>query len=366
MIAAFLYVTVPHLRSNTPTTRVIGIVASSQVVAVTMHAFNQASELSGTKVRFKTYPNDADLSSGVASGTVYVGYLANRSLLVKSSSGTDQAHIFATQVASVIGNLEAFNNAHLTKSQIRTLQNPRSPEIRSLIRSPTQKPNAAKAAYFELILMYILISQYGAWVMLGVIEEKSTRVIEVLLAVVDPIELLTGKIIGIGVVALIHALLLVASLVAGLYAIGSSPENVISGSLLLTGPAYFVIGYAFYCTVFAAVGSTVSRIEDAQAVSFPVALPMIVGYLLGFITIIQSSPSIYIKLAGFIPGISPFLAPILYAKGAISFTIFLITIGISIGATILLSNLAAKIYSASILRIGSRVRFVDLARQIRH
>lgn len=360
MVSALLYIVVPHLRSSGSSSRVIATVRSPNLVK---GAFNNLSGVTEIHFTFEQLDNTSLLKSEVLSGKVFIGVLSNGSFVVKSSSTQDQANVIANQVAREIGTISAYRNANLSQMQLRIISQPISPKVSYLQTQKSPSTTTIKASYFELILMYVLLSQYGAWVMLGVIEEKSTRVIEVLLSVIEPNELLAGKVIGIGVVALIHASLLLASLVAGLYIIGSSPQTLISGSLILTGSAYFIIGYAFYCTIFAAVGSTVSRTEDAQAVSFPVALPMLIGYVLGFISIAQTTPSLLIKLGALLPGISPFLAPVLFALGSISFNYLVLSMMISVLSTLFMLKLASKIYRASILKTGSRVRLAAIFRQ---
>ncbi len=353
MIAALLYVMVPHILASNSHPNIIGVVKTQSVIN---NSIKQISAIAGVNVVFRNYSTDTKLDSEVKNGSVFIGVLDNGSLAVRSSTESNQAFIIASQVAQVLGTLNAYNRAGLSKSQREIISHPQDPNVLALTHTSSRSSTQSKSQYFELILMYVLLSQYGAWVMLGVIEEKSTRVIEVLLSVLKPVELLAGKIMGIGVVALLHATLLIASLIAGLNIIGSSPSSLISGSLLITGPTFFVIGFALYCAVFAAVGSTVSRTEDAQAVSFPVALPMLVGYILGFVSIAQTSPSEWIKLAALIPGISPFLAPVLLAQQSISVSYFLLSVAMSIVSTFFIIQLSAKIYQASILKIGSRVK----------
>ena len=127
------------------------------------------------------------------------------------------------------------------------------------------------------------------------------------------------------------------------------------GALIISAPVYFILGFAFYSTLFGAVGSMVSRTEDAQAASFPIVIPMLVGYVVSIVSISSSSPQLWIKLVALIPGVSPFLAPPLLASGQISLLYFLATIIISLAATAVASRLASRIYEISILQIGARV-----------
>ena len=362
MLAALAYVLVPHLLATRNSVKVIALV--KPYAASVPKSFEAAAAVEGFRITFRDFANTAAAKAALDAGTAYLAYDAKTGLVVKTLTSGSAATQFAERVAVELGNADALAEARLSPTQLAAISHPHLPAIVGLTHSPSSQPAEQKAATFESVLMYILLSQYGAWVMLGVVEEKSTRVIEVLLAALTPTELLIGKIVGIGTVAVIHAALVIVSLIVGLFAIGSSPTQVVSGSLLITAPIWFVVGYGFYCTLFGAVGSTVSRTEDAQAASFPVALPMLVGYLATLFTLGGSVPSAVSIALSMVPGVSPFLAPALYALHEISLGTMAISMALSIIATLLLAKLAVKIYTASILRIGARVRIGELRRSI--
>ena len=136
---------------------------------------------------------------------------------------------------------------------------------------------ARVTAIYGLILMFVLLSQYGTWILLGVVEEKSSRVVEVLLSTLRPAQLLTGKVIGIGAVAFAQGALLVAVALGLAEAVGSdlvhgtAPLEV--GCVLV----WLVLGYAFYCWVYAAAGSLAERQEHVQTLAFPLQIPILFG-----------------------------------------------------------------------------------------
>ncbi|CAG4933251.1 MULTISPECIES: ABC transporter permease [Acidithrix] len=358
MLAAFAYVLVPHLTASKAGPQSVGIESSAPKSV--LEAFQIASTEIGVHIRIETIASSSQLEKEVRSQAISVGYSPSKRFLINSASTSSSSYVLANRTANVLATINAQDQAGLTKSQLYIINHPAPFSITSLTPSKAPNQGAQKAAIFELILMYVLLSQYSSWVMFGIIEEKSTRVIEVLLSIVRPIQLLTGKIAGIAVVALIHATLLILSLIVGLAVIGVSPTSVVSGSLLVTGPIWFIAGYGFYATLFASVGSMVSRVEDAQAVSFPLVLPMLAGYGLGFFEVASSSPSLLAKVLVFIPGVSPFLAPVLFSLGKISLAYFIGSIAVSIIATVLVARIGARIYIASILRIGARVKFSEL------
>ena len=355
LLIALGYVVIPHILSSKPKPETIALVGKTPKEIPLI--FSQVAALSDTKLRIVSVSSIPKAKIQLTRGQISIAYSSSVGILVKTITPTDQVTIFAREVSADIGKFQALQKANLTEVQQKILLSPTNVRVTAVGPTLPVKASTQKASIFELILIYALFSQYGAWVMLGVIEEKSTRVIEVLLSAVRPIELLVGKILGVGLVALVHATLIVAALIVGLESIGSSPLRVLPSSLLVLAPLWFVVGGALYCTLFGAVGSMVSRIEDAQAVSFPLAVPMLAGYIAGFTAIFQtSSPSAVLKILSFVPGVSPFLDPIMVASGAMSTLQMLISLAISLVATFFLSKVAAKIYVVSILKIGARVK----------
>ena len=124
-----------------------------------------------------------------------------------------------------------------------------------------------------LILIFLMLTQYNTWILMGVMEEKSSRVIEVLLAAIRPIQLLSGKVLGIGLVAFGQAALIVAvALVLGA-AVGSDLLHGSAPLVLVSTLVWLVLGYAFYCWVYAAAGSMAERQDQVQSLALPLSLP---------------------------------------------------------------------------------------------
>src|SRR6202049_4151631 len=128
--------------------------------------------------------------------------------------------------------------------------------------------------------LYVTMIGYGQLVAAGVIEEKSNRIVEILLATVRPWQLMLGKIIGIGLVALAQVVLVagVAPVLASATKLVSIPT--LSVDVVVSGVVWFVLGYLMYALVFAAAGSMVSRQEDVSSVALPVILVLVAAWIL--------------------------------------------------------------------------------------
>jgi len=205
-----------------------------------------------------------------------------------------------------------------------------------------------------------MLSQYNTWILMGVMEEKSSRVIEVLLSSVRPIQLLTGKVLGIGIVALAQASLIVAFALALSKAVGSSLLHGSAPLVVVSTLVWLVLGYSFYCWVYAAAGSMIERQDQVQSLVLPLSLPMIFGYIMALTGASSGSPSLLLKVLAFLPPTAPFTMPVLVGFGAVTWWAFLVSAAISVLCTVGIARLAATVYRRAILRTGSRVRLREV------
>jgi len=248
------------------------------------------------------------------------------------------------------------------------------------------------------ILIYLFIFIYGNQIMQGVIEEKSTRIVEILVSSLKPFQLMMGKIVGIGAVGLTQFLiwvLLVSTLstvvmgvlgmqmpqqqameMANPELMATSPDSgqlgeilqVIHGIDFVTLVAafvfYFLGGYLLYGALFAAVGAAVDAPSDAQQFMFPITIPLLVGYMGLFVFVLQdpgSSTSFWLSI---IPLTSP-----IAMMGRISYGVPFWELGLSMGLLVLgffgTTWLAAKIYRIGILMHGTKPSYKVLWKWLR-
>lgn len=217
------------------------------------------------------------------------------------------------------------------------------------------------------ILTFLGIQVYGSLVVLGVVEEKANRVVEILLSQVSARDLLAGKVIGIGLLAFIQmAMLLTAGFIALLVVdVVDFPRTVLWIIPLLA--ATFVLGFLFYAVMFALAGSLVSRQEDAQQVMLPLLVPLLAGYIIGA-NAATSPDGAVARIASLVPFTSPFVLPPRMAAGTVEVWEVVVSLGLLAGATVLAAVVAGRVYEFTLLRVGSRVsvrEVLQLARQER-
>jgi ABC-2 type transport system permease protein len=209
-----------------------------------------------------------------------------------------------------------------------------------------------------VVLLYMQIMMFGMYVAMGVVEEKSSRVVELLLSTLRPLQLLWGKVIGIGAVGLLQ---LAAYGVAGVGA------GLATGTLTVTGTAlgvlvgtlgWFVLGFAFFAVLYAAAGSMVSRQEDVNATASPLMVLIVIMFFSAFSSVSDPDGTVS-NVLSWIPPFSAILMPLRIAAGVASPTQVVATVALMLAVTAALSVLAAKIYQRSILRIGKVVSWKE-------
>ena len=171
------------------------------------------------------------------------------------------------------------------------------------------------AAFIMTVLLFMSIATYGAMVLSGVVEEKASRVVEVLLARMPARSLLAGKVTGIGLLGLAQIALTALVALVAVTMTDSADIPAVRGGVLAWVVVWFVLGYALYATVFGALGALASRPEDAQSAAGPVSVVLIAGYFVSFAAI-GSPDTAWAKAVSFFPATAPLAMPNRIAMGA--------------------------------------------------
>jgi ABC-2 type transport system permease protein len=223
-----------------------------------------------------------------------------------------------------------------------------------------RRNESATVAFVGVLLLYGQLFAYGYWVAAGVVEEKSSRVVEVLLATLRPSHLLRGKILGIGLLGLLQLLLigLVALFVSN--AVGSLEFP--SGAIATMGVVlvWFVLGFFFYAGLFAVAGSIVTRQEDLQTTMTPLTILIIASFIIG-LSATGDPDSTLAVVASLLPFSSPLVMPTRIVLGDAAPWEVVASLAISVVSTAALIPIATKVYSRALLRPG-RVRIRQVLR----
>ncbi|MBB4685205.1 ABC transporter permease [Amycolatopsis jiangsuensis] len=213
------------------------------------------------------------------------------------------------------------------------------------------------------ILIYFSLMLNGQIVAQGVVEEKTSRVVELLLSTIKPWQLMAGKVLGIGTVGLIQMLAIgVVGLAAGLgFGVLTISVSAAVGTVIWL-IVWYLLGFFMYSIVFAALGALVSRQEDVGGTTMPALLLVIAGYVVG-ISVLPSDPSnTFAEVLSVIPFFAPTLMPMRLAMGGVPVWEAVVSVGLVVLLIPLLIWLAARIYRNAVMRTGAKVKLSDALR----
>jgi len=346
--AVVLAVGIPALLSGSSKPHKVGVVGGAQGIA-TVRA---AGAVIKQKVDPVPYASLAGAQRQLRAGHLSGVYVVGRRVLIKQAPASGTSSPALANAIAQLGAGGAHAAAIAQPLPVHGLERAAKP-------LPTRLTGMAVA-----ILIYILVLTYGQRITSGVVEEKSSRVVEILLSSIRPAQLLIGKVLGIGATALVQ----VAALVAAFFIVASATgSNVLHGAaagVVVIGALWMVLGYAMYCTMFAAAGSMVSRESDANNITFPVVIPLLVAYVLSFNVIFSASGPGFYKVLAYIPLTAPIASTVEYAIGGIGVLGVAISLVVSAALTAVLARVAAKIYENSILRTGARISLREALREV--
>lgn len=223
-----------------------------------------------------------------------------------------------------------------------------------------------------LMMLYTTVIMWGQVVMTSVIEEKTSRVVEVMVSSIPSGRLFAGKLLGVGAAGLTQFLIWAGVLaVIGLSAAGASgslggvrlPEA--SPLVLAALVVYFLLGYFFYAALFAAIGSAVNTPQEAQTLVFPVFAPLVVGTLC-FPLVLQSPDGTLSTVLSLLPPLTPllmFLRITVLTPPWWQIVLSVVLTGLAIAAVVWF---AARVHRVGILMYGKRPTFPEIVRWVRH
>ena len=250
------------------------------------------------------------------------------------------------------------------------------------------------------VLVYMFIIFFGGQVMQGVSEEKTSRIIEVIISSVKPFQLMMGKIIGVSLVALTQFVMWIV--LTGVFYVGfsayiglSNPEMLSSGTvmaqeitnndimgnegvqsimqivhsidfgtIITTFILFFILGYLLYATLYAAIGSLVDNNTDSQQFSLPVTIPLMIAIISSFYIVNNPDSSLSVWLS-MIPFTSPISMMVRIPFGVPIWQIVL-SVVILAGTFVLMTWVAAKIYRTGILMYGKKLSYKEIFKWLKY
>ena len=345
-----------RLSDRTPTDN-IGVVGPRSLALEP--AIRLQAQAAGRHVRLHELASRKAAEQAVQGGSVAVALLDGNRIIVKTSRTGAPVRVVQEAVAAQ-GVLDRLQTSGLTRAQALSALTPATLPFDVLQPNARNTKDNQNLVFFSVLALYSLLMFFGQAVAQGVTEEKSTRVVELLLTTVSPRRLLAGKVLGIGVVGL--CLLLIpgaAALAAGNLAGGAGLPSAAPKTIALV-VLWFVLGYFFYSVAFAAVGALVSRQEDLGIAIVPIIVVLAGGFMLTAVVANTNPDGTLAQIAAFLPPFSPMVVPARMVLGNMSTIAFAAAVALDLLATAGLILLAARIYERAILRIGAPVKLQRL------
>lgn len=327
--------------------------------------FAAVARASGTQVQTSTVPDRATGERQIRAGTLdalVVGSQGSIQVVVRKSldeSLRTALNVLARQQA-LAGQIDRLGG---DPAQVNAAVAAAGVDVAALEPAPQLDAQRITLGIVTGVLIYLSLQAWGQFVAQGVVEEKSSRVVELLLATIQPWQLMAGKVAGIGLVGLVQIVIVatggaIAGLATGSLTISASSVAGTVGWLVV----WYLLGFFSYALVLAAASALVSRQEEIAGVITPILMMLVVPYVLG-ISILPTNPdSSLVKVLSLIPLFAPTLMPMRVGFGGVPIW----QSGLAVVLVVLLIPaliwLAGRIYRNAVLRTGARVRLRDALR----
>ncbi|MDO9445393.1 MAG: ABC transporter permease [Dehalococcoidia bacterium] len=318
-------------------------------------SLEQAATAFGEEVELSEFTSVEAAQAALIEGDLDA-VLASRDSLLFEEEADPTVQALVGQAAYLATLPERAAAVGITLEEARTLIAP--PTVETSLVSPPEAGDEAvddgdrAVAAITTILLLMALTFYGQWVLIGVIEEKSSRVVEVLLATLAPWQLLVGKVLGILLLAVAQIGASVTALIVALLVIEDLEVPALAATSVAMGVVWVVLGLLLYNFLYAAIGATVNRPDEASSAAFPLMVPLMAGYMGGLVFIPDNPDAPFARALSMFPFTAPLTMPSRIASGggstievAIAMALTVATIGLVIWA-------GSRIYTGAILRTG--------------
>jgi len=350
------------LALGSPTAATVALTPQTEPLAQPLQDIARAGEESVEVVRL---PDDAAAEASVRDGDVdaaLTGDPADFTVVVRSEPGAALYSLLTVlrqqaALGSAVTELGGDPTAVAAELAAATL------DVRALDPAPERDGGQIAAGYVAGILLFLALQTTAQLVSQGVVEEKSTRVVELLLSTIRPWQLMAGKVLGIGVIGLIQVLVVISAAAGTALALDLLDASGLDlGSTVVWALAWFVLGFVMYALALAALASLVSRQEDVASVTAPVLLLMIIPYVIGISIAPWDPTNTIVVVLSYVPFAAPLVMPMRIALGTVETWQVLASFALSAALVPLLVWGAGRIYLNAVLRTGARVRLRDALR----
>jgi len=349
LVAVATAIVLPAVLDRGPVTKDVGLTGPTP--AALGRALKAQGEAVDTPIRLHRYDTVGEGQAAVRDGEIDVLVVDARRLEWRTRAD-EQLQAVATGAIQLLAVQERAAAAGISPEQLASLAAPVPVTNVELGRVAGRSPDDETAAFIMTVVLFGAITTYGAMVLSGVVEEKSSRTVEVLLARMPARPLLAGKVAGIGLLGLAQV---VAAGVVALVAV-SLVDSVdlpsVRGGVIAWAVVWFVLGYALYATVFGTLGSLASRTEDTANVTGPVTIVLVLAFVVSFAAI-GSVDTTWARLVSWFPLTAPLAMPTRIAMGVATWWDPIVAAALTLAAIAALVVAGGRVYTRAILHTGS-------------
>ena len=306
----------------------------------------------GFGVEYLDVPDEAAAVDAVRAGDATVA-LADSTLYVR----TDAPGAFPVLVTQAVVGQESARMmlaAGLTPQQISDLGAIAPPEQVEV--GPVQDEGRAAVGFVVGIVLYMGIMFAGQAIAMNVGMEKSTRISEVLLAVLRPSQILVGNVIGIGLMTLVQLLVLAVPIITAVIVSDGLDLPTLAAADIGLGVAWFLIGFLVYAFLFAATAALVDKMTEVGSAIMPVTVMLVLSYIAAVVIIPMNQGSTLTVLLSMFPLTSPMAMPIRWASGTVPVWELGLSMLLALATAVLFARIGAAVYRRALVVTGRRVK----------
>ena len=276
------------------------------------------------------------------------------------SDADERLRAVVTGAIQLVAVQERAREAGISAGQLAALSAPVPVDSEELGSVGGRSPDDETAASVMSMLLLFGVATYGQLVLTGVVQEKSSRVVEVLLARMPPRNLLGGKIAGIGLLGFAQLVATVLAALTATVVVDSVDLPAISGGVLAWVVVWFVLGYAMYAVSYGAIGSLASRTEDASSIAAPVTTVLVVGYWATLVTMSEDPAGGWSQAVSLFPATAPFAMPGRVALGVADWWEPVLAAVLTVATVAALVVVGGRVYARAVLHTGPRLGFREV------
>jgi ABC-2 type transport system permease protein len=354
LLLSLAAVTIPQILSGRSTGYTIATIGKAPAAVVaTLDAAGKSADFTVTYVSrpdeaaVRTAVRDGDATAGLAGGTLYTS---------ATSAGTFPAVV--AQAAVTLETSRQLVNAGLSPRQVADLQSIRPPM--QVIAGPVDNVGRVGVGIGVGIVLYLALMLAGTAIATTVAMEKSTRISEVLLAILRPSQVLVGTVMAVGTVTVGQLIVPATPLAVALRVTDKIGVPAVAADDIGLAVAWFVLGFALYAFLFAATAALVNKITEVNSAILPVGMILVASYIVALAVVAPDPSAGWSVAVSIFPLTAPLVMPVRWASGQVPIYQLLMAIALTAATAVLLVSVASSIYRRALLITGHRVRLREM------